>query len=190
MRLFNSGLVFTCGAMVGFSGIENAAAASETGNGVLEEIVVTAQKREQNLKDVPISVVVVSGESLSKQNLKGLGDLTAQIPNIYVARGTITDTLYIRGAGSGNNIGFEQSVATFVDASTMVDRGIHAAHSWISSGWKCCAVRRVPFSATMQSLALSASPHAGRARSGKSTRWALTSLRHGNLLLKWAQVGP
>jgi iron complex outermembrane receptor protein len=115
MRLFNTGLVFTCGAMVGFSGIDNAAAASETGSGVLEEIVVTAQKREQNLKDVPISVVVVSGESLSKQNLKGLGDLTAQIPNIYVARGTITDTLYIRGAGSGNNIGFEQSVATFVD---------------------------------------------------------------------------
>ena len=113
MRTIHSGLAFTCGAILSASGIEHAAA--QTDGAALDEIVVTAQKREQRLQDVPISVVVATGESLSKQNVKGLGDLSAQIPNIYVARGTITDTLYIRGAGSGNNIGFEQSVATFVD---------------------------------------------------------------------------
>lgn len=81
----------------------------------LEEIVVTAQKREQNLQDVPISLLVTTGESLAKQNLVRLEDLTQQMPNVHVSRGTIADQLTIRGVGSGLNGGFEQSVGTFVD---------------------------------------------------------------------------
>jgi outer membrane receptor protein involved in Fe transport len=81
----------------------------------LEEVVVTAQKREQSLQDVPISILVTTGEALEKQNLARLEDLTQQMPNVHVSRGTIADQLTIRGVGSGLNGGFEQSVGTYVD---------------------------------------------------------------------------
>ena len=110
MRIFRSSLVLSCLAMIASGG---AAYAADTD--VLDEVVVTAQKRVQNIKDVPISIIVASGESLVKQNIGNLESLASQTPNVYVARGTISDSIYMRGVGSGVNMGFEQSVATFVD---------------------------------------------------------------------------
>jgi outer membrane receptor protein involved in Fe transport len=81
----------------------------------LEEIVVTAQKREQNLQDVPISVNTVSGEALQARNLVEPETLSAQLPNIHISESGIGDKLFIRGIGSGINAGFEQSVGTFID---------------------------------------------------------------------------
>lgn len=82
---------------------------------VLEEVVVTAQKREQSQQDVPISVSALSGEQLQTQNLVELETLSAQIPNIHISESAIGDKLFIRGIGSGINAGFEQSVGTFID---------------------------------------------------------------------------
>jgi iron complex outermembrane receptor protein len=82
---------------------------------VMEEIVVTAQKREQNLQDVPISVSAVSGNALQAQNLGEMETLTVQLPNIHISESGIGDKLFIRGIGSGINAGFEQSVGTFID---------------------------------------------------------------------------
>jgi len=110
MRIFRSSLVLSCLAMIASGG---AAYAADTD--VLDEVVVTAQKRVQNIKDVPISIIVASGESLAKQNIGNLESLASQTPNVYVARGTVSDSIYMRGVGSGVNMGFEQSVATFVD---------------------------------------------------------------------------
>ncbi|MEY4641693.1 MAG: hypothetical protein RLZZ227_1687 [Pseudomonadota bacterium] len=81
----------------------------------VEEIVVTAQKREQNLQDVPISVNAVSGQALQQQNLVELETLSVQLPNIHISESGIGDKLFIRGIGSGINAGFEQSVGTFID---------------------------------------------------------------------------
>lgn len=81
----------------------------------IEEIVVTAQKREQRLQDVPISVVAVSGDDIQQQNIVQLEDLSAQIPNVHISESAIGDKLFIRGIGSGINAGFEQSVGSFVD---------------------------------------------------------------------------
>ncbi|MDE0513937.1 MAG: TonB-dependent receptor [Gammaproteobacteria bacterium] len=94
---------------------------------VLEEIIVTAQKREQSLQDVPISVAVTSGESIEKQSLTDLGELAAQTPNIIITDAPASDQLYIRGVGSSINGGFEQSVGTFVD-------GIYHGRSRYSRG--------------------------------------------------------
>ena len=94
---------------------------------VLEEVVVTAQKREQSLQDVPISVAVTSGESIEKQNLTDLGELAAQTPNIIITDAPGSDQLYIRGVGSSINGGFEQSVGTFID-------GIYHGRSRYSRG--------------------------------------------------------
>ena len=81
----------------------------------MEEVVVTAQKREQSLQDVPISVAVTSGENIEKQNIIDLGELAAQTPNIIITDAPASDQLYIRGVGSSINGGFEQSVGTFID---------------------------------------------------------------------------
>lgn len=85
------------------------------GVAALEEIVVTAQKRNQNLEDVPISISVVSGDKISKQNLISLFDLSESIPSLQLIPNASTDTISLRGVSSGTNVAFEQSVVTFVD---------------------------------------------------------------------------
>lgn len=81
----------------------------------LNEIVVTATKREESLQDVPIAVSVLGGEQLAENGIATLEDATALIPNVTVAEGSVADSIFIRGIGSGVNIGFEQSVGTFID---------------------------------------------------------------------------
>jgi len=82
---------------------------------MLEEIVVTAQKREQNLQDVPISVNVVTGRKMDEVGLKKLDDLQNYVPNLTMSETGIGNNIYIRGIGSGINPGFEQSSSMFVD---------------------------------------------------------------------------
>ncbi|MGA1081301.1 MAG: TonB-dependent receptor plug domain-containing protein, partial [Steroidobacteraceae bacterium] len=98
---------------------------------MLEEIIVSAQKREESAKDVPISIQVVSGEVLQDQQINGLGDLADWLPNVFVTEDAVAGNISIRGVSSGSNAGFEQAVPTFVDGvfhgrsryaqSTMVD---------------------------------------------------------------------
>lgn len=82
---------------------------------ILEEMVVTAQKREQSLQDVPISVNVIGGEKLDEAGIKKIDDLQAYVPNLVMSETGIGNNIYIRGIGSGINAGFEQSAAMFVD---------------------------------------------------------------------------
>jgi outer membrane receptor protein involved in Fe transport len=82
----------------------------------LAEIVVTAQKREQNLQDVPISVTVLSGVALQDYVVVSNVDLSLHVPNIFFKDNLTGQMLTIRGIGSGvDNAGFEQAVAQFVD---------------------------------------------------------------------------
>jgi len=83
----------------------------------LEEIVVTAQRREQRLQDVPISLSVVSGEKLAREGIYTLDDFTSRLPSVKIAKGGAGDHIAIRGISSGANLGFEQAVATFVDGA-------------------------------------------------------------------------
>jgi hypothetical protein len=81
----------------------------------MAEVIVTAQGREQRLQDVPVAVSVVSGADLERVNIKTLQDVTSRLGNVKITTGTLTNPINIRGIGSGNNSGFEQSVATFSD---------------------------------------------------------------------------
>src|SRR6267142_544011 len=81
----------------------------------LVEIVVTATRRSESLQKVPISIDVVSGEALQAQGISSLGDMSVNIPDLRIVSGGPSDNLFIRGIGSGNNSGFEQSVGIFVD---------------------------------------------------------------------------
>ncbi len=82
----------------------------------LEEVIVTAQKREQGLQDVPIAISAVSGDSLRSSNITNLQELSSLVPSLYVAESFVGDSIFIRGLGSGqNNLGFEQAVGRVVD---------------------------------------------------------------------------
>ena len=75
---------------------------------MLEEIIVTAQKRVESLQDVPISITTMSGERIDETGITGLEELTQYMPNVTINNGAGTPNLFIRGVGSGTNAGFEQ----------------------------------------------------------------------------------
>jgi len=82
---------------------------------VLEEVIVTAQKREESLQDVPISVAAVSGDTITNRSIDSLSSLSTSVPNLYITESQIDSTIQIRGVQTGANKGFEQSVAMYVD---------------------------------------------------------------------------
>lgn len=84
----------------------------------LDEVVVTAQKREENLQEVPVVVTAVSGQQLQDAGVRDIKDLTLLTPGLIVtstANETST-TARIRGVGTvGDNIGLESSVGIVID---------------------------------------------------------------------------
>ena len=81
----------------------------------ISDIVVTAQGRAERLQDVPVSVTVMSGDLVQSAGAVNLQQLTSILPDVHIVRAGPSDRLYIRGIGSGDNLSFDQSVATFVD---------------------------------------------------------------------------
>jgi iron complex outermembrane receptor protein len=69
----------------------------------LEEVVVTAQKRTESLRDVPISVVSMSSDMLTNINVKNFTDLGFSVPGLRLAQfpfGALQTRLFIRGMGN------------------------------------------------------------------------------------------
>ena len=85
----------------------------------LDAVTVTARKREETLQDVPVAVTAFTPETLDKLNIKDLGDLDGQVPNltIYAARGSSsTLTAYIRGVGQSDPLwGVDPGVGIYLD---------------------------------------------------------------------------
>jgi iron complex outermembrane recepter protein len=82
---------------------------------VLEEIIVTSQKRVESLQDVPISVSAIGGEKLAEAGIEKIADLTSFVPNLHMTESGLTTEIRVRGIGTGNNPGFEQSVGQYID---------------------------------------------------------------------------
>lgn len=81
----------------------------------LEEIVVTATKRAVGMQDVPIAMSVMGGDKIEKNSIANLEDLSIYMPSVHIGESGSANQVFIRGVGSGNNQGFEQSVGTFID---------------------------------------------------------------------------
>lgn len=101
-----------------------AAFAQTAEEGILEprgggEIVVTAQKRSQNLQDVPIAVSAIGADTLETAAIVDIADLQTSVPslNVYTANRPSTSTSFIlRGVGTaGSDSGLEGAVGFFVD---------------------------------------------------------------------------
>lgn len=86
---------------------------------VLDEILVTATKREQGSQDIPLSIAIVSGESLSQRGIDDLFDLSKTVPNFDVAFNVTSNSVTMRGFSSGQERSFEQSVGMFIDGQYM-----------------------------------------------------------------------
>ena len=80
--------------------------------GVLEEVIVTARKREESLQDIPISVQTFSGEAIAEQGIVALQDLAPYTPSFsYVKAAGASDLYFMRGIGTfGSGVHFEPGV--------------------------------------------------------------------------------
>jgi iron complex outermembrane receptor protein len=87
--------------------------------GGIEQVVVTARRREESLQDVPVAITALTSEQLLEQNVRTLEDMTAYAPNIKVNAGratTSTINAYIRGVGQNDPLwGFEPGVGIYLD---------------------------------------------------------------------------
>ena len=84
----------------------------------VEEIVVTAQKRSQNIQDVPISITALTSSFIEDSGLTNVLDISQYVPNVQI--NAVSDSrstaVRIRGIGSdGNNAGIDPSVGVFID---------------------------------------------------------------------------
>ncbi|VUD59858.1 Pesticin receptor [Thalassocella blandensis] len=102
-------------AVTATTGVSTYAQDTSDSSGRLEEIIVTSQKRMESLQDVPISVATVGGEKLNDASIDNLEDLTAYLPNIHFTESGFSTQVRVRGIGSDNSQGFEQSVGMYVD---------------------------------------------------------------------------
>ena len=83
---------------------------------VLEEIVVTAQRREQSLQEVPISINVYTGATIDLQGYKNLEDLGRYSATVNIADGTSNQNTTIRGFGTaGSSLTLTSAAPLFVD---------------------------------------------------------------------------
>lgn len=103
-------------AAFGFAGA--AAAQDQDGATTVDEIIVTAQKREQSLQDVPIVVTSLSQEVLADAGVRDIKDLQILTPGMTVTSTSseASTTARIRGVGTvGDNPGLESSVGVVID---------------------------------------------------------------------------
>ena len=84
---------------------------------VIEEIVVTAQKRTERLVDVPVAISVFSANSIEQTGVRELKEISGYIPNMQISEGNdFRSTVTIRGVGAqSRNIGFDSRVGVYID---------------------------------------------------------------------------
>jgi iron complex outermembrane recepter protein len=106
--------ILACAAVAAAPGVHaQESTQSQASAGTLQEVVVTAQKREERLHDVPMGVTAITAEDLQKQQLVSLDDLASKVPGL-----SLTDVqpgitrLTLRGQDAG---GVGSTVTTYID---------------------------------------------------------------------------
>ncbi|WP_439135134.1 TonB-dependent receptor [Pseudomaricurvus sp.] len=88
----------------------------------LEEVVVTAQRREENLQDVPISVVAISDDFLNQGGVDGTASLPQMVPSVQLVRSGPSGMFFVRGVGNtSGGTGEEGANAMYVDGVFLPD---------------------------------------------------------------------
>jgi iron complex outermembrane receptor protein len=110
-------LLLLSGAMDRSNAAEEAAATAG-GSTELAEVVVTSEKRSENLEKAPVTISVVSGEDLTTRGVEDISQATVLFPSVKFGQISGTTHLYIRG------IGAEQDRASIDPLSAMTENGI------------------------------------------------------------------
>jgi iron complex outermembrane recepter protein len=100
------------------------APAANSDNG-LEVVIVTAQKRDQNLQSVPVSVTALSSQAIANQRIVEFSDLTRAVPSLTVTQTSSSpnNSIILRGIGTfAFSIGVEPSVAVIIDDMPVVQQ--------------------------------------------------------------------
>jgi len=103
------------------------AGAQEAGVSGIEEVVVTATRREQSFRDVPMAVSALDSQRLLDAGVTEFQDIQSQVPSFEVESNTnpFTTSLRIRGIGNLANIpNFEPAVGLFVDGAYRARSGV------------------------------------------------------------------
>ncbi len=119
-NLHTRAIIHVLTAAAAMLGIATPAGAQQSGTGVLEEVVVSAQFREERLQDTPIAISAFTAENLEMRGVYTVTDLDAFVPNTVIAPlgagWGATMAAFIRGVGLGDNIlSFEPGVPIYVD---------------------------------------------------------------------------
>lgn len=107
-------------AVLGLPSPAQAQSNPESGDGVLDEIIVTtARRREESIMEVPLSITMLGGDALQRIGAVDIVDVAKMSPNVTleVSRGTnSTLSAFIRGVGQQDPVaGFESGVGLYVD---------------------------------------------------------------------------
>jgi iron complex outermembrane receptor protein len=97
------------------------------GAGELQEVVVTAERRTENLQDVPITIQAITGDQLKQLNVVSFNELLKYTPNVtFSGNGPGTGNIFMRGLSSGGSGNQSQSttapfpnVALYLDDQSM-----------------------------------------------------------------------
>jgi len=92
------------------------APAATDANAVLEEIVITAQRRSENLQTVPIAVTALQGSDLEGKAVTAVADLQYASPSLSIGNAGLTNAVNIRGVGlASGDPNVANGVATYMD---------------------------------------------------------------------------
>jgi len=97
--------------------------AQTTSSGGLEEVIVTAQRRSENLQDVPVAIQALTGETLREIKASTIDEFIKYLPSVTTANlGPTQSNIYMRGLSTGalgtqgqGSVGFWPNVAVYLD---------------------------------------------------------------------------
>jgi outer membrane receptor protein involved in Fe transport len=129
-RIVIAGLASGLACLVPLTALAQAAAAaaspaSAVDNGEIARVIITAQKRKEDIRDVPVSVSVMSAEQLKASQINTVEDLTRNIPNISFSSqaGPGLGTVEIRGVSSQAG---SATVAVYLDDVSLTTRNLYS----------------------------------------------------------------
>ncbi len=90
-----------------------------TDSGTLQEVVVTARRRTEDLQNVPLTVNAVTAQTIQDQDVTSVDDLSRFVPNMKISQDRATSStinVYIRGVGQSDPLwGFDPGVGVYID---------------------------------------------------------------------------
>lgn len=108
-------------ALLPLAAMAQSAAPARTADPVeLETVVVQVQKRPEDIQDVPRSLTVINGSTLTDKKIKTVDGLAGEAPNVSSSQANGVNTFSMRGiGGGGRNIGFDPRVGVYLDGMYM-----------------------------------------------------------------------